>query len=159
MLIPGPGYSTPHNVMLTNTGNVNLVITSIQITGANNGDFSQKINCPSSLAPNGSCGIAVTFTPQAVGARSAAVSVSDNAPGTTQSASLMGVGVQPAVMFSPSSLTFPVTVVFSASTTQKVTLTNTGLGVLEITSARISAQFGVTYQLREDACVWRELHR
>jgi len=86
----------------------------------------------------------VTFKPTATGTRNAAVSVTDNAIGSPLSASLTGVGVLPAVMFSPTSLTFPVTVVFSASAPQKVTLTNTGLGVLEITSAKISPQFGVT---------------
>ena len=136
--------SKPQNVMLTNTGNINLMISIIQITGVNMSDFTQNNNCPASLAPNNSCRIAVTFKPTATGTRNAAVSVSDNAPGSPQSASLMGVGVLPAVMFSPTSLTFPVTVVFSASAAQKVTLTNTGLGVLEITSAKISPQFGVS---------------
>ncbi len=40
--------STPRNVMLTNTGNINLTITSIQITGTNSGDFAQTNNCPGS---------------------------------------------------------------------------------------------------------------
>jgi hypothetical protein len=136
--------STPQNVMLTNTGNINLIISSIQIVGANRRDFTQTNNCPSSLSPNGSCTIAVTFTPRATGTRNAAVSIADNAPNSPQSASLTGVGVLPAVMFSPSSLTFPVTVVYTKSAPQKLTLTNTGLGILEIKGAKISAQFGVT---------------
>lgn len=136
--------STPQNVTLTNTGNINLLISMIQITGANTNDFSQRNNCPASLAPNSSCKIAVTFTPRATGTRNAAVSVSDNAPNSPQSASLTGVGVLPAVMFSPTSLTFKTQVVYTTSAPQKLTLTNTGLGILEIKGAKISAQFRVT---------------
>lgn len=134
--------STPQNVGLSNMGNINLTITSIEITGVNSSDFTQKNNCPASLPPNENCTISVTFTPQAVGARNAAVSVSDSGPNSPQSATLMGVGVQPAVTFSPTNLIFPTTVVFSASAPQRVTLTNTGLGTLEIASAKISPQFG-----------------
>jgi hypothetical protein len=97
-----------------------------------------------SLAPNGSCGITVTFTPKATGTRNAALSVTDNAPGSPQSASLAGVGVLPAVTFSPTSLTFATQVVYTTSPAHKVTLTNTGLGVLKITSAKLSGQFAVT---------------
>jgi hypothetical protein len=85
--------STPQVVTLKNTGNINLTITSIQITGANSGDFAQKNNCPASLAANASCQVDVTFTPTATGTLNAAVSVADNAPGTPQSVSLTGVGV------------------------------------------------------------------
>jgi hypothetical protein len=54
--------SSPQIVTLQNTGNINLTITSIQITGADSSDFGETNNCPSSLPPNGSCNISVTFT-------------------------------------------------------------------------------------------------
>jgi len=78
-------------VTLQNTGNVNLSITSIQITGANNGDFKSS-TCPSSLSPNTSCQISVTFTPAAAGTRNATLSITDNASGSPQSVSLTGIG-------------------------------------------------------------------
>ena len=40
--------SSPQYVTLQNTGNINLTITSIQITGTNSGDFGQTNNCPGS---------------------------------------------------------------------------------------------------------------
>ena len=52
----------------------------IQITGTNSGDFNQTNNCPSSLSPNNSRQIGVTFTPTTTGTRNAAVSITDNAP-------------------------------------------------------------------------------
>ena len=90
--------SNPQYVTLQNTGNINLTITSIQITGTNSGDFAQTNNCPGSVAPNGSCQISVTFTPTATGTRNAAVTITDNAPDSPQSVPLTGVGVLPAVI-------------------------------------------------------------
>jgi Big-like domain-containing protein/VCBS repeat protein/HYDIN/CFA65/VesB family protein/centrosomal CEP192-like protein len=135
--------SAPQNEVLQNTGNINLTISTIQITGANEQDFSQKNNCPASLPPNSSCKISVTFTPKAAGTRNAAVSVTDNAPGSPQSASLTGVGIVPGVMFSPTSLTFATQLVYTTSPPQKVTLTNTGAGILKVTSANVSGQFAI----------------
>jgi hypothetical protein len=84
--------SSPQVATLTNSGSLPLTITSIQITGANSGDFGQTNNCPSSMPPNSNCSINVTFTPAAAGNRSAAVSVTDNVPGSPQSLPLTGTG-------------------------------------------------------------------
>src|SRR5579872_2876399 len=54
------------------------------------------------------------------------------------------MGVLPAVTLNPTSLIFPTTVVYTTSPSQKLTLTNTGLGILEIKISSISPQFGVT---------------
>jgi hypothetical protein len=136
--------SSPQNVMLQNTGNIKLTITSIQITGTNSGDFGEKNNCPSSLPPNSSCQISVTFKPTTTGTRNAAVNITDNAPGSPQSVSLTGVGVLPAVTFSPTSLTFPTQLVFTTSKAQAVTVTNSGAGVLKINHISVTSPFSQT---------------
>jgi uncharacterized repeat protein (TIGR03803 family) len=133
--------SSPQNVTLQNTGNISLTITSIQIIGTNSSDFNQTNNCPSSLSPNKTCQISVTFTPTANGTRNAAISVTDNAPGSPQSVPLTGVGVLPAVTFSPTSLTFPTQLVFTTSKVQPVQLTNSGLGILLISKIAVSSPF------------------
>ena len=84
--------SSPKNVTLTNTGNATLSISSISLTGNNPGDFSQVNNCGSSLSAGKTCTITVTFKPKAVGARSANISVSDNANGSPQTVPLTGTG-------------------------------------------------------------------
>jgi hypothetical protein len=112
--------SAPEVVMLTNTGNINLTITSIRITGTNRGDFAETNSCPGSVPPNNSCQISVIFTPSATGSRNAAVKITDNTPGSPQSVPLTGVGVLPAVTFSPTSLTFPTQLVFTTSKAQLV---------------------------------------
>jgi hypothetical protein len=129
--------SSPSVVALTNTGSVGLTITSIGITGQNSNDFAQTNNCPTLVPPNGSCNISVTFTAATTGNRNAAVSITDNAPGSPQSVPLTGVGVLPAVTFSPTSLNFGNQTDLTTSAPQATILTNTGLGTLTITSIGI----------------------
>lgn len=136
--------STAQIVTLTNTGNVALTITSIGITGADSGDFHPTNNCGGSVAAGSSCLISVTFKPTATGARSASLSVSDNAPNSPQTASLAGTGVLPAVTLSPTSLTFPPQLIGTTSKPQTVTLTNTGLGILKLTKRTLTGPFGLT---------------
>jgi Bacterial Ig-like domain (group 3)/FG-GAP-like repeat/Abnormal spindle-like microcephaly-assoc'd, ASPM-SPD-2-Hydin len=136
--------STPQVVTLTNTGNINLTITSIQITGTNSGDFGQTNNCPGSVSPNKGCQISVTFTPTARGIRNAAVSITDNAPGSPQSVPLTGVGVVPTVTFSPDKVTFPTQLIFTTSKTESVKLANTGLGILILSKIVTTGPFRQT---------------
>jgi hypothetical protein len=129
---------------LTNTGDGPLMITSIGVMGTNSGDFAEKDNCGTSVPPFGSCQITVTFRRSSTGKRTAAVSITDNAPGSPQSVPLSGVGVLPAVKFSPASLTFSDQVVFSTSKPRPVTLTNTGKGILLIRKIAVSGEFAQT---------------
>ena len=76
----------------TNGGTATLTIKSIALAGTNNKDFVLSNKCGSSLAVNSSCNIDVAFKPKAVGTRTAAVSITDNAPGSPQQISLSGNG-------------------------------------------------------------------
>jgi len=85
--------STPKPVTITNVApSGNLKITAVSITGTNSSDFTQTNNCPASLAPGASCTVNVTFTPTAIGSRSANVSVTDNGGGSPQTVPLTGTG-------------------------------------------------------------------
>jgi hypothetical protein len=84
--------SATKKITLTNVGTTTLVVTSIVITGPNAGDFAQTHTCGSSLAAGASCSISVVFKPTGSGTRTAAVSVTDNAAGSPQKASLRGFG-------------------------------------------------------------------
>lgn len=123
--------SSPQMVTLTNTGMVTLTISSIGITGANASDFAQTNTCGPTLAPNDNCQVSVTFTPAAAGSRSAAVSITDDAPGSPQTVGLVGMT---AVFLSPSNLSFPDQYVGTSGLPQTVTLTNTATSTLTITS-------------------------
>jgi hypothetical protein len=82
--------STAQAVTLTNSGNAALSVTSIAVFGVNASDFTQNNNCGSSVAASAKCSIVVLFTPSALGTRTAALSISDNATGSPQSVSLSG---------------------------------------------------------------------
>lgn len=132
--------STSQPVTLTNNGNMPLTV-AITMTGVNPTDFAQTNTCGTSVAPGANCSFNVTFNPTATGTRSAVISISDNAANSPQSISLTGVGVLPAATLSPTSLTFSNQVVFTTSTAQTVTLTNSGLGILKITKGTITGPF------------------
>jgi len=86
------GTTSPQLVTLSNAGSSTLTISSLGMTGVNAGDFADTSSCGTTLGTGGSCQIKVTFTPTASGARSAALSISDNAPGSPQSVALSGTG-------------------------------------------------------------------
>jgi hypothetical protein len=127
--------STAQAVTLSNTGNASLSISSITLSGTNSGDFAESGNCVSTVAPGNNCTINVTFTPSAMGSRSASLVIADNASGSPQTVSLTGTGVAaPVVSLSPSSLTFGQQNMGTTSAPQTVTLSNTGNGSLSITN-------------------------
>jgi hypothetical protein len=87
------GTSSPvQTVNLSNTGATTLIITSIAITGANSGDFSQTNACGASVASGSNCSIMVTFKPTTTGTRTGSVSITDTAAGSPQTVSLTGTG-------------------------------------------------------------------
>ncbi len=88
--------NVPQVVTLTNTGGLPLSITGIAVTGQNSNDFAQVNNCPvnpNTLAAGDSCQITVYFFPVDTGTLAAAVTITDNAPGSPQNLPLSGVGV------------------------------------------------------------------
>jgi len=137
---PLGAMTTAQSISLTNGGSAPLSISSIVLAGTNPGDFSQTNNCGSSVAAGTHCTITVAFKPTATGTRTAAVTLTDNATGSPQSVSLSGTGggTGPAVKLSASSLNFgnePVSVV---SSSQVITLSNTGTAALSITSIALT---------------------
>src|SRR5262249_35784938 len=93
--------SATTNVQLTNNGTSTLNITSITLTGTDATQFalvapaSGSPACSfgaSSISAGSSCFFGVRFAPTSTGAKSASVSVADNAAGSPQSVSLSGTG-------------------------------------------------------------------
>ena len=82
--------SAPMTVKLTNRGAGALFISSIVLSG--NPDFSLTNNCGSTLAPNKSCTLSVTFAPVTTGTRTATITINDNALNSPQKVALTGTG-------------------------------------------------------------------
>lgn len=78
---------------VTNLGQTPLRISGIALSGPNAADFAQTSACVGvSLAPGGSCGLLLSFGPQASGPLTASISLTDNAPDSPQSRPLYGYG-------------------------------------------------------------------
>jgi len=129
--------ATAQSIKMTNGGTAALSISSIALTGTNPGDFAQTNTCGSSVAAGANCTISVTFKPTAAGTCTAAITLTDNATGSPQTVSLSGTGGGSAAAvasLSPSSLSFGNEPVDVTSSSQVVTLNNTGNAALSITS-------------------------
>lgn len=134
--------SAPLSVVLTNSGQADLSITGIAITGQNNADFSHTSNCPiepAKLVPQAHCEIHVTFRPAMTGntgSLMAVLSVADNGSGSPQTVNLTGTSTLPVPMlsFSPSSLDFGSQAEGTTSAVRVVVLTNSGSAPLHVNS-------------------------
>ena len=142
--------SKPLKVKLTNSGNANLLINTIMISG----DFTQTNNCPlapTPLAPAAFCTITVTFTPTQINKRTGAITITDNAPDSPQSVPLSGVGT--IVSYTPKSFNFGTVSVGTQSNSQTVTLTNTSNTVtLQMGTVSISGTAKTDYVKTGDTC-------
>jgi len=127
-------------VTITNAGTATLSLTSITASG----DYSVTNPCGSSLAVGASCTVNVTFKPTAIGTRTGALMVTDNAPESPQTVSLTGTGLGATVSLSTNSLTFGAELVGVSSAPQSVTLTNTGNAALSLTSISATGDWGQT---------------
>ena len=135
--------TTPLTVTVSNSaGTAPLTITSIGIAGANATDFSQTQTCsttlPATIAVGASCTINVSFTPGAAGARQATLTVGAATPAVQQSVALSGTGAVPNALLLTTSILFTNQIVNTTSAGHAVTLSNTGLAPLTISSISIT---------------------
>jgi beta-glucanase (GH16 family) len=130
--------SSPQVVTLHNTGSAVLKIARIGFSGADTTDFTQVDTCGASVAAGNTCTIVVLFTPSAIGTPVASLSITDNASGGPQRVSLTGAGAMAVASLSPSSLTFGNESVGTSSSSQVVTLKNTGNAALSLTRIAVT---------------------
>jgi hypothetical protein len=90
------GVKAQTNVILSNVGNTNLLISSITINETGVSRFSQTNNCPSSLLPQESCVITVSFTPMTIVTSTGTLVIVSNDPDESPfNISIAGAGVAP----------------------------------------------------------------
>jgi len=131
--------SKPLALTLENSGAAPLQLGSVSIAGTDQGDFSASENCGVVIPPGISCTADVTFTPAALGSRTAEFEVADNETGSPQSVSLSGTGIAPAAIaiFSPKSLNLGDVMVGTVGV-GTINLTNTGTAALTVSAAGFS---------------------
>ncbi|HEY0225307.1 MAG TPA: choice-of-anchor D domain-containing protein, partial [Mycobacterium sp.] len=130
------------NITVSNTGGT-LATLSAPVLSGEAGDFAVFANtCGATLAADTGCTLSVTFTPTASGARSATLSITDNAgtsSAATQTASHSGIGEAPATdTLSTAALNFTVQQIGTTSAAQTITLTNSGGVPLTLIAASVS---------------------
>jgi uncharacterized protein YjdB len=111
-----------HNVTLKNGQRTAITITSIATSLP---DYATTNNCPVSpatLAPAASCTVSITFTPAALGTRTAILTVTDSGSSSPQTSTLNGVGTAPSLL---SIAVAPTTASVIAGYTQQFTATGT----------------------------------
>jgi hypothetical protein len=140
--------STPKTVAIKNinTGNAILDITSIRLTGSKDFTISAN-NCTSTLLAGHTCNVSVTFAPTVLGAESATLNITDNAPGSPQTVPISGAGVAQAVV-SPTSLTWIDEKVGKTSNPKNVILTNN----LPTTLTKISYKATQPFAVASSTC-------
>jgi len=79
----------PQTLIVTNTGNESLTITTVTSSAA---DFGPSSNCTNPVEPGRNCTIAVFFDPTVSGTRTGALLIHDNGVGNPHSVSLSGTG-------------------------------------------------------------------
>ena len=130
-------------VTLTNTGTANLIISSI----IGSGDFAFTSTCPIStppIVPTGTCTVGITFTPLTAALGGGGVTITSNAPGSPHVISLTGTGAAVAVAgitITPTNAGFGAITVGTNSSPQSVSVKNTGLATLNLTSITVSPPF------------------
>jgi hypothetical protein len=126
--------SAPLVVTVTNSGNANLNISALTLTGVNSGDFALASNtCTGAIAAGATCTVGITFTPSATGARQASLQITDNAPASPQTFALTGMGISltPAVVISPATAAVAATQ-GTAGTSTNIVISNSGNAPLHI---------------------------
>jgi hypothetical protein len=89
------GSTTAQAFIITNTGNSNVAISGMSVSGAAYSIVSG--GGAVTLSPNQSNSVSVQFSPTAAGTANGSVNIVSNATGSASSVSLSGTGVAPAV--------------------------------------------------------------
>ena len=146
--------SAPMTETVTNTGAVNLAISTVTLGGLNPSDFAKSADtCTgATLTPTTTCAVSVTFTPAASGSFAASLIFTDNAGGSPQTVSLTGTGIGPVATFSATSLSFSNQAVNTTSTPQTETVISTGTTSLAITGVTFSGTNAADFAKGTDTC-------
>ena len=136
--------SVTQAIVVTNSGNVPLVVTQIAMSG----DFAETDTCVSAsggVAVGGTCALQVSFLPSATGVRTGLVTIYGNVTGGQATASLSGAATAAAaVVLNPVSATFSATNVGARSTAQNITVSNTGGTMVTLQTPVVAGDYAIS---------------
>ncbi len=136
-----------------NDGKVTLIISKVELSGANPSEYSETNNCIGSFASEAKCTITVIFTPTASGAQDASLTITDNTSTGTSTLNLTGSGALPKATLTPSTDSFGTIKVGKTSAAIVSTLTNTSNYLLNVNSIKITGTDAKDYAQTNDCPV------
>ena len=146
--------SAAQTVTVTNGSSLAVAFTAVSVAGENAGDFAKTADTcfGVSLSPQGTCTVSVTFTPSALGSRTAALNFTDTTSNSPQTVSLSGTGVGPVVSFSAPDLTLQTEPAGTTSPAQTETVTNSGTENLAIATVTVVGTNAGDFAKTADTC-------
>ncbi|MCK0105963.1 choice-of-anchor D domain-containing protein [Marinobacter sp. S0848L] len=135
------GLSAQQSVSILSTGSAALGINNISISGPDAQLFTQTSDCGSSLAPDASCSVNVTFAPSTDGTRNATLTIeSTDADKPSIDVALSGRGTlapTPEIAVTPGSVDLG-RVQVGTSKSEQVSIANNGNAALQIDSIALT---------------------
>jgi hypothetical protein len=157
--------SPAKSVTIKNIGQPDLTISGVSVDPASSSadDFTvEPGTCTTGtvLSRDATCDISVTFTPTAVGVRTATVLVNHDGLRNPERIAITGsaaeFGTAPAVDFSPDALPFGAQRLGTQSAVKAVTINNTGTAALNVSSVALSGADATDFSTQND-CVGRSI--
>jgi hypothetical protein len=128
------GTSAGKQILLTNTGNAAVKITSVSSVGA--GLTTSGVATATTLNPSQSVTLTASFAPTAAGSITGSITIVSDAANSPLNIAVSGTGAQAGLTISPGSFNFA-SVVDGQTKSEPITVTNTGTAALTI--AQLSA--------------------
>ena len=148
------GGSDRRDVVIRNTGNAPLTVTSAAPTTA---DFQANQWCVGvAIGPGGYCTMRVLFAPKAGGLRQDELVISSNAPGSPARMPLSGTGLVPGIAVGASTLDFGAQATGSTSAPRTVTITSSGTAPLSMGEVKLAGADPGDFAMTEN-CSFRGL--
>lgn len=129
------GTSGSASVSLSNTGSASVTVSQASVTGTG---FT-IVGSPTgqTIQPGQSISFTTKFSPTSAGNANGAISVASNAPNSPMTIPLTGIGTQPGLASTPTSVSFG-KVVVGANGSASVNLSNTGSASVTISQASVT---------------------
>ena len=147
------GTSAPQTFVVTNSGTASMTLGELELGGEDPGEFELGVgDCSgATLEPGEECTVEVAFAPTSATGFSATLLVPGEAP--TASVGLEGLGVQPEISSSPTSVDFGSQQVgVGAGPTEAVSVVNSGSAPLEIATVALAGTDAGDFAVASDEC-------
>jgi hypothetical protein len=138
----GKTSSPPLLATLSNIGGITAQLSVPVLTG----DFAVASNsCGATLAPAASCALLITFSPTGAGNRTGSAAFTTTDSSSTATVVLNGTGtLPPALVLSPTALTFPTTAQSATSAAENIVVANVGLVAVTLQAPVVSGDFALS---------------